>query len=296
MSRDTTTIRHDATQRSVLVTGCSSGIGHAAAHALAKRGWRVFATARREEDLTRLRNEGLEALPLELVSSDSIAACVEQLLAHTGGRLDALFNNAAYGQPGAVEDLSREVLRTQLEVNLLGTHELTIRIVPVMREQGFGRIVQNSSVLGFAALPYRGAYVCSKFALEGLTDTLRQELYGSGIHVSLIEPGPIASRFRENAYHAFLEHIDAQRSYHRDTYRVVEARLAGRGASSGGAFTLSPDAVVDKLIHALESRRPKARYHVTLPTHLFGVLKRLLTTRGMDRVLLASTRDERKGD
>lgn len=296
MSRDAATKRHDAAQRSVLVTGCSSGIGHAAAHALAKRGWRVFATARREEDLARLHDEGLEALPLELASSDSIAACVEQLLAHTGGRLDALFNNAAYGQPGAVEDLSRDVLRTQLEVNLLGTHELTTRIVPVMREQGFGRIVQNSSVLGFAALPYRGAYVCSKFALEGLTDTLRQELYGSGIHVSLIEPGPIASRFRENAYRAFLEHIDAQRSYHRDTYRAVEARLAGKGASSGGAFTLGPDAVVDKLIHALESRMPKARYHVTLPTHLFGVLKRLLTTRGMDRVLLASTRDERKGD
>ncbi|MFQ3787069.1 SDR family oxidoreductase [Halomonas sp. A29] len=284
----------DATPPSILVTGCSSGIGHAAAHALALRGWRVFATARRQEDLDRLREEGLEALALELTSGDSISACVEQVLQRTGGRLDALFNNAAYGQPGAVEDLSRDVLRAQLETNLLGTHELTTRIIPVMREQGSGRIVQNSSVLGFAALPYRGAYVCSKFALEGLTDTLRQELYGSGIHVSLIEPGPIASRFRENAYRAFLSNIDTRHSYHHDTYRTVEARLAGSKGSSGGAFTLRPDAVVDKLIHALESRRPKPRYHVTLPTHLFSVLKRLLSTRSMDRVLLASTRDERR--
>ncbi|MCE8032246.1 MAG: SDR family NAD(P)-dependent oxidoreductase [Halomonas sp.] len=283
-----------ATPPSVLVTGGSSGIGHAASHALAQRGWRVFTTARREEDLARLQAEGLEALPLELASSESIESCITQVLERTGGRLDALFNNAAYGQPGAVEDLSREVLRAQLEANLLGTHELTTRIIPVMREQGSGRIVQNSSVLGFAALPYRGAYVCSKFALEGLTDTLRQELHGSGIHVSLIEPGPIASRFRENAYRAFKANIDADHSYHRDTYRAVEARLAGRKGSSGGAFTLGPAAVVDKLIHALESRRPKPRYHVTLPTHLFGVLKRLLTTRGMDRVLLASTRDERR--
>ncbi|MGQ4877283.1 SDR family oxidoreductase [Billgrantia sp. LNSP4103-1] len=284
-----------AATRSILVTGCSSGIGHAAAQALAKRGWRVFATARRQEEVERLEREGLEALPLELASSDSIVSCVEGVLSATGGRLDALFNNAAYGQPGAVEDLSREVLRAQLEANLLGTHELTARIIPVMRAQGSGRIVQNSSVLGFAALPYRGAYVCSKFALEGLTDTLRQELYGSGIHVSLIEPGPIASRFRENAYRAFKANIDTANSYHRETYRAVEARLAGNKGSSGGPFTLGPDAVVDRLIHALESRRPKARYAVTLPTHLFGLLKRLLSSRGMDRVLLASTRDERKG-
>ena len=198
---------------SVLVTGCSSGIGHAAAHALVRRGWRVFATARQRGDVARLGDEGLEALPLDLACSESIAACVAEVLDRTDGRLDALFNNGAYGQPGAVEDLSRAVLRAQLETNLLGTHELTTRVIPAMREQGGGRIVQNSSVLGFAALPYRGAYVCSKYALEGLTDTLRQELYGTGIHVSLIEPGPIISRFRENAYRAFLANIDAAGSY-----------------------------------------------------------------------------------
>lgn len=276
----------------VLVTGCSSGIGHAAAHALSQRGWRVFATVRREQDVARLQDEGLEALPLDLACSESITEAVESVLERTDGRLDALFNNGAYGQPGAVEDLSRAVLRAQLETNLLGTHELTCRVLPTMRRQGHGRIVQNSSVLGFAALPYRGAYVCSKFALEGLTDTLRQELAGTGIHVSLIEPGPITSRFRENAHRAFRAHIDAEHSAHAETYRAVEKRLGGSDA--GGAFTLGPEAVVKPLTHALESRRPRARYYVTLPTHLFGTLKRLLSTRALDRVLLRATRDERQ--
>ncbi|MCE9683631.1 SDR family NAD(P)-dependent oxidoreductase [Halomonas alkalisoli] len=277
---------------SILITGCSSGIGHAAAKTLAQRGWRVFATARREHDVVRLQQEGFDALLLDLTCSDSITAAVDETLRRTGGRLDALFNNGAYGQPGAVEDLSRSVLREQLETNLLGTHELTTRIIPVMREQGGGRIVQNSSVLGFSALPYRGAYICSKFALEGLTDTLRQELYGTGIHVSLLQPGPIASRFRENAYRAFRDNINAATSYHAATYCALEARLAGEGPSA--PFTLEADAVTRKLIHALESRRPKARYHITVPTHLFAALKRILTTRGMDRVLLRATRGERE--
>lgn len=280
------------TTPSLLITGCSSGIGHAAAHTLAGRGWRVFATARAEIDVERLSDEGLEALPLDLASSASIEAAVETVKERTQGRLSALFNNGAYGQPGAVEDLSREALRAQLETNLLGTHELTTRVLPMMRAQGHGRIVQNSSVLGLAALPYRGAYVCSKFALEGLTDTLRLELGGSGIHVSLIEPGPISSRFRENAYRAFQANIDTTHSAHASTYRKVEARLASSDGS--GAFTLGPEAVVEKLIHALESRRPRPRYAVTLPTHLFAVLKRILSTRGMDRVLLRSTKDERE--
>ena len=278
--------------RSLLITGCSSGIGHAAAHAMAARGWRVFATARKEADVARLKEEGLEALALDLDSSASIEAAVAEVEKRTGGRLTALFNNGAYGQPGAVEDLSRETLRQQLETNLLGTHELTARVLPMMRAQGHGRIVQNSSVLGFAALPYRGAYICSKFALEGLTDTLRQELAGSGIHVSLIQPGPITSRFRENAHRAFRAHIDTRRSAHAETYRQVEARLASTEGKA--AFTLGPEAVVEKLIHALEHPRPKPRYAVTLPTHLFAALKRVLSTRGMDRVLLRATRDERE--
>ncbi|MBB3143112.1 SDR family oxidoreductase [Halomonas organivorans] len=280
------------TTRSLLITGCSSGIGHAAAHAMAKRGWRIFATARTTEDVARLEEEGLEALRLDLADSASIKDAVAEVRDRTGGELTALFNNGAYGQPGAVEDLSRDVLREQLETNLLGTHELTTRVLPMMRAQGHGRIVHNSSVLGFAALPYRGAYVCSKFALEGLTDTLRQELKGSGIHVSLIQPGPIASRFRHNAHAAFKASIDAVHSAHADTYVKVEARLSSEDGK--GAFTLGPEAVVDKLIHALENRRPKPRYAVTVPTHLFAALKRVLSTRGMDRVLLRATKSERE--
>ncbi|MCK2183819.1 SDR family oxidoreductase [Halomonas getboli] len=280
------------TTRSLLITGCSSGIGQAAAHAMAKRGWRVFATARAEADVARLEADGLEALRLDLADSASIEAAVAEVRERTGGRLTALFNNGAYGQPGAVEDLSRDVLREQLETNLLGTHELTTKVLPMMRAQGHGRIVHNSSVLGFAALPYRGAYVCSKFALEGLSDTLRQELTGSGIHVSLIQPGPIASRFRENAYRAYRANIDAARSAHADTYVKVEARLASEDGK--GPFTLGPEAVVDKLVHALESKRPRPRYAVTVPTHLFAALKRVLSTRGMDRVLLRATKSERE--
>lgn len=280
------------TQRSILITGCSSGIGEAAARTLRERGWRVFATARREDDVARLADEGFEALQLDLADSASIRRAVDAVLERTGGTLDALFNNGAYGQPGAVEDLTREVLREQLETNLLGTHELTCLVLPAMRAQGHGRIVHNSSILGFAALPYRGAYNCSKFALEGLADTLRLELHGSGIHVSLIEPGPIATRFRDNAYAAFERHIDRDNSAHSAIYRVLERRL--RGEAGKTPFTLPADAVVDKLVHALDSRRPRARYYVTFPTHLFGFLKRILPTRWMDGVLLSSTAKERR--
>ncbi len=269
--------------RSVLITGCSSGIGHCAAHGLAARGWRVIASARRDADVARLRSEGLTALALDLDDPDSIAAALDAALGLTGGRLDALFNNGAFGLPGAVEDLSRAALRAQLETNLLGWHDLTCRVIPVMRRQGHGRIVQNSSILGLMALPYRGAYVASKFALEGLTDTLRLELRGSGISVSLIEPGPILSRFRANAHAAFRTYIDAEHSAHREAYRNAEVRLSKEGAAQ--PFTLPPEAVLKKLIHALESPRPHPRYYVTFPTHLIGVLRRLLGTRGLDWVL-----------
>ncbi|MBV5274194.1 MAG: SDR family oxidoreductase [Lamprocystis purpurea] len=270
--------------RSVLITGCSSGIGHTCAHGLARRGWRVIASARRAADVARLRDEGLTALQLDLDDPHSIEQAVEQTLVHTGGTLDALFNNGAYGLPGAVEDLTRTALRAQLETNLLGWHDLTCRVIPIMRRQGHGRIVQNSSILGLMPLPYRGAYVASKFALEGLTDTLRLELAGSGIQVSLIEPGPILSRFRENAHRAFKARIDAEHSVHREAYRRAETRLLKEGPAQ--PFTLPPEAVLNKLIHALEHRRPRPRYYVTFPTHLFGFLKRVLSSRAMDWVIL----------
>ncbi len=270
-------------RKSVLITGCSSGIGLSVAEGLKDRGYRVFATARQASDAARLAAAGFESLQLDLADPASIKAAVDDILARTDYTLDALFNNGAYGQPGAVEDLSREVLREQFETNLFGWHELTNLLLPVMRRQGHGRIIQNSSVLGLVALRYRGAYNASKYALEGLTDTLRLELAGSGIHVSLIEPGPIASRFRENAFKAYQRNINPEGSPHQDMYRRMEARLTKPGPAV--PFTLPAEAVLKKVIHALESRRPRARYYVTFPTYLFGFLKRILSTRLLDKAL-----------
>lgn len=270
-------------EKSILITGCSSGIGLCAARGLKSRGYRVFATARKAHDVHQLEVDGFESLQLDLADSDSIMSAVDEILARTGGTLDALFNNGAYGQPGAVEDLSRDVLRAQFETNLFGWHELTNRVLPVMRRQGHGRIVQNSSVLGFVALRYRGAYNASKYALEGLSDTLRLELAGTDIHVSLVEPGPVTSHFRENAFRAYQENINPDNSMHRERYLAMEARLKTKGPAV--PFTLPPEAVLKKVIHALESRRPRARYYVTFPTYLFGTLKRLLSTRLLDKML-----------
>ncbi|MEW8027144.1 MAG: SDR family oxidoreductase [Candidatus Thiodiazotropha sp.] len=271
-------------EKSVLISGCSSGIGRCVAAGLKGRGYRVFASARKEEDVADLQRQGFESLQLDLDDSRSIDRAVDQVLQKTDGRLYALFNNGAYGQPGAVEDLSREVLRQQFETNLFGWHELTCRIIPAMRSQAEGRIIQNSSILGFITLPYRGAYVASKYALEGLSDTLRLELAGSGIYVSLIEPGPIESRFRENAHTMFLKYIDSIHSVHRQYYQALINRLEKQGPAA--PFTLPAEAVLKKVIHALESNRPKPRYHVTFPTHLFAILRRLLSSRAMDRTLL----------
>lgn len=269
--------------RAILITGCSSGIGHCAAHGLQARGWRVFATVRQPADVARLRAEGLESLPLDVCDATSIQSAVAEVLAQTGGRLDALFNNAGYGQPGAVEDISRAALREQFETNVLGALELTNRIIPVMRRQGNGRIIYNSSVLGLVAFPYRGAYVASKFALEGLADTLRLELAGTGIQVCLIEPGPILSRFRDNAHAAYQRHIHAENSPHREKYAAMEARLRKKGPAA--PFTLPPEAVLKRVIHALESPRPRTRYPVTAPAYLFSVLRRCLPTRMLDVIL-----------
>jgi NAD(P)-dependent dehydrogenase (short-subunit alcohol dehydrogenase family) len=280
------------TGKSILITGCSSGIGHCVAAGLQQRGYRVFATARRAQDVSRLQEQGLESLQLDLADSQSIQDAVDEVLARNHGRLDALFNNGAYGQAGAVEDLSREVLRAQFETNLFGTAELTNRIIPVMRQQGAGRILMNSSVLGLVSLPYRGAYSASKFALEGLTDTLRLELAGSGIAVSLIEPGPITSRFRTNSLEVFKRTIDIGHSAHRRHYEGVLRRLEKPGAAA--PFTLPPEAVLSRVIHALESRRPKRRYYVTVPTYLFAALRRVLTYAALDRVLAHVSRGENR--
>jgi len=271
-------------QRSVLITGCSSGIGRHAAHGLKARGYRVFATARKQADVNNLVSEGLESVQLDIANSASIHDAFECIMQKTDGKLYALFNNAAFGISGAVEDLSRAALRDIFEVNLFGTHELTRRVIPVMRQQGHGRIIQNSSVLGFVALKYRGAYNASKFALEGLSDTLRMELEDTDIFVSLIEPGPIESNFRKNAYAAYKRYIDKNGSVFRQIYEQTEVRLQTEGPAV--PFTSGPEAVFKMVIHALESKRPRTRYRVTFPTWLFAYMKRLLPDRAMDKILM----------
>ena len=270
-------------KRYILITGCSSGIGYDAAVTLKQHGHTVIATARQMQVVERLRNEGLTSFQLDLADSNSIRSGFEQAREHTGGRLDVLFNNGAYAQPGAVEDLTRDTLRKQFETNLFGWHELTTLVVPVMRKQGSGRIIQNSSILGFIALKHRGAYVASKFALEGLTDTLRLELEGTGIHVVLIEPGPILTNFRPNSLKVFEKNINVEASVHRPHYEKTLARLRKQGAAQ--PFTLPASAVTKRVIHAIESPVPQIRYPVTFPTYLFAVLTRVLPDRLLDRLL-----------
>ncbi len=282
----------DRTSRKVFITGCSSGIGYCVAHGLRRRGYAVIASARQAEDVRRLRAEGLDCIQLDLDHEASIAQAVAELASRSGERLYGLFNNAGFGQPGAVEDLRRDVLRAQFETNVFGTMELTRRLLPWMRATGEGRIIQNSSVLGFVSLAYRGAYNASKYALEGLYDTLRLELSGTNIYPVLIEPGPISSRFRANAQAAFRRNIDRDKSVHRDAYLATEKRLTRAGPSA--PFTLPPEAVLAKVIKALESHKPRPRYYVTFPTYLFGTLKRVLSTRSLDRLLLSISRNEQK--
>ena len=280
-------------QKTILITGCSSGIGLCVAKGLKQRGYRVFASARKPHDVEMLINSGFEdALQLDLDDSNSIQNAVDTVLEKTGGELYALFNNGAYGQAGAVEDLTRETLRANFETNVFGTHELTKLIIPVMRKQGYGRIIKNSSVLGFISLPYRGAYNATKHALEGLTDTMRLELNNTNIKVSLIQPGPITSKCRKNAFAAYQRNIDKKNSAHSVIYDAMERRLTKQGPAA--PFTLPPEAVLEKVIHALESNKPKIRYYVTFPTYLFGTLKRILSFTMMDKVLLRVSRGEQK--
>ena len=268
-------------QRSILITGCSSGIGLDAARGLHARGWRVFATCRQEADCERLRGEGLESFRLDYADEVSITAALAEVLRRTGDTLDALYNNGAFACPGAVEDLPRGALREIFETNLFGYHDLTRRVIPVMRAQGHGRIVNCSSVLGLVGMTWRGAYVATKFAMEGLTDVLRIEMKGTGIEVILIEPGPIDTKIRENAVPHFEQWIDWENSARRDQYVSLRGRLYDKKIKKD-TFELGPEAVTAKLIHALEAKRPKARYYVTTPTYLMGFARRILPTRALD--------------
>jgi NAD(P)-dependent dehydrogenase (short-subunit alcohol dehydrogenase family) len=274
------------TDRSILISGCSSGIGYAAARQLKARGWRVLATARKPADLERLRDElGVEALALELSDPAAIAACVADALRLTQGQLYAVYNNAAYGLIGAMEDVTGAVLRRHFEINVIGTHELTRLVIPAMRAAGRGRIVTCSSVLGLISGPYRGPYCATKFAIEAMSDALRLELSGSGISVSVLQPGPIKSNFLDTTLSTFKANIDVANSAHRAAY---ETRLAKMQADTSSRLKLGPDAVVAKLIHALESPRPKARYRISPHTHAIAWARRLLPQRALDALMARS--------
>jgi NAD(P)-dependent dehydrogenase (short-subunit alcohol dehydrogenase family) len=285
-SVEETTVRPAKELRTIIVTGASSGVGAHCARALKAEGWRVFATARKPADIAALEAEGIEAFYLDYREPRSIEALVASVLERTGGRLDALYNNGAYAQAGAVEDLPVSALREQFEANFFGWHDLTRRVVPVMRRQGFGRIVHCSSILGLMPARFRGAYAASKHAVEGLMLSLRQELEGSGIHVSLIEPGPIASRIQANGMTWFLKNVDYPNSVHRAGYRRQMEQM--RGGSGQLRAAVGPEIVHAALRHALLSRRPRPHYVVTLPARMGVLLKRLLPASFLYRVLARS--------
>lgn len=273
-------------KETILITGCSSGIGRYCAEQLHAAGYNVIASCRKSKDVAQLQAQGLNCVELDVSSQSSIENAITEVLTLSGGHLDILFNNAAYGQCGALEDLPTNALRSQFETNLFGWHELTKAIIPIMLKQGQGKIIQNSSVLGLVAMKYRGAYNASKFALEGYTDTLRLELMDTNISVSLIEPGPINSKFRENAKLHFEDTIDMENTRHQQAYKNTLERLSK--TTSSNSFTLEPDAVLNQVQRIINSRSPKPRYYVTQPTHLFGVLRRLLPSRWLDKILVKS--------
>lgn len=271
-------------EKSILVSGCSSGIGLCLARGLQKNGYYVIATARREEDVRLLQAEGFHALQLDLDDSNSIQQVALHIAQDSQHQFYGVINNGAYGQVGAVEDLSRDMLRAQFETNVFGTQELTNALIPLLRSHGEGRVIYISSVLGLVCMPMRGAYSASKFALEALADNLRLESADSGVQVALVEPGPIASKFRENALNVFNASIDVERSPHAERYKREIQRLENQGHNS--KFTLQPEAVLEKVQHALNSPRARARYYVTTPTWLFGLLRRILPTRALDALLI----------
>lgn len=278
-------------QKTILITGCSSGIGLCAAQSLHQKGYRVFACARKQADVARLASMGLESLRLDVNDSESIRMTVNEILNRTDGRLDALFNNAGYVVPGAVEDLSRDMMRAQFETNVFGLMELTRLIIPIMRKQGHGRIIQNSSILGIVTMPYRGAYNASKFAVEGFNNTLRQELRGTSIFVSMIVPGPISSHLRSTAYKIYQDTLQHKESSHTATYQKME-KYFFNPSENERRFTATPDAVVKKLLLALESKHPKAHYYVGIPAHVFAVLRRILPDNLLDWVLAKVSQEE----
>lgn len=278
--------------KNILITGCSSGIGYDTAKGLKERGYKVYTTARKQKDVEKLKVEGFECLQLDYADSNSVQQCADDLQKLIGDDLFGVFHNGAYGQPGAVEDLSRVTLEKQFATNVFGWMELNNRVIPLMRKNNEGRIVFNSSVLGLVSLPFRGAYNASKYAIEGFADTLRLELSDTNIKVCLVEPGPIESRFRPNALQAMKDNIDIEASVHHKRYKKTLKRLAKEG--NADSFTLPGEAVMEKVILCFEKSNPKPHYYVTKPTYIMGYLKRILSTRLMDKFILAVAGGELK--
>lgn len=253
-------------QKTVLITGCSSGIGLESARELKRQGFRVLAACRNPADAAHMNGMGLIGIELDLDDPASVDRAADDVIALTGNRLFGLFNNAGFGVYGPLSTLTRAQLEQQFSANFFGAHQLTQRLLPAMIPHGEGRIVMTSSVMGLISTPGRGAYAASKYALEAWSDALRMELHTTGIKVSLIEPGPIRTRFTDN-----VNQIEQDKP-------VENPGIAAR-------FTLGPDAVVEKVRHAFISDKPKLRYPVTLVTHAVGWLKRLLPACAMDKIL-----------
>lgn len=275
-------------QRQVLVTGCSSGIGRATAVILRKHGWKVFPTARHDKDLYELQSLGFVPVKLDLANPDSVENAVKEVLTLSNGTLGGLVNNAGVAQFGAVEDLTREALRRQFEVNTLGTQDLTNRLIPCFQKQKCGRIVNVSSVYGRVTAPMVGAYCASKYAMEALSDAMRIELRDLGIAVSLIEPGPIMSAFREKSANHSLDTMQVHESRFGRRYQR-RLQKAERGQENT-FFTKPPEAVAERIFHALTSPRPKSRYCVTLPAYLGAFMRRFASDGLIDAMLAKSAR------
>jgi NAD(P)-dependent dehydrogenase (short-subunit alcohol dehydrogenase family) len=266
-------------RRSILITGCSSGIGFNCALKFQQRGWQVIASCRNAEDAKFLKKTyGLDIVCIDYEKPATIENGFKEALAFTGGRLDVLFNNGAYAIPAAVEDVPTDALRAIFEANFFGWHTLTRLALPVMFAQKSGRIIQNSSVLGFAAMRFRGAYVASKFALEGLTDTMRLELDGSGVHAILIEPGPIRTKIRENAFLQFNKWINWQEARQKSTYQNKLIPRLSMENPGKDLFELPAASVSEAVWKASTARKPRARYRVTWATTLMMLTKRLTPT------------------
>lgn len=266
--------------KTILITGCSTGIGRQTAIYLKKKGYRVFATARARKDVEKLLSLGFEAFLLDVTKKETISTTLSSIIQLTNGTLDVVFNNAGFGQPGAVEDITTDVLKEQFETNVFGLHELTIQVLPIMKQQGYGTIIQHSSVLGLVSLKLRGAYNASKYAIEGLTDTLRLELRDTNINVTLLNTGPVLSDFRKNAKQKTIENIDRENSRFKDSY---EKSL--KSAKSDVPFTLEAIEVAKIVEKIINSKKVKPRYYITKATYLLGFAKRILSTSKLDTIL-----------